>query len=167
MRARLCVALVSALLSTAACAPALNWREVQLGALITLLPCKPDHATRTVTLGTHTVSMEMTGCEAQGALYTISQITMPDALQAQGVMENLRKASLQSVQASAIHPIANSGDAQTSFDIQIDGKAPDGSTLQTRFKWLMQGNAAYQVAVYAPKLQAQQIESIVGGIRWQ
>ena len=55
-----------------ACSSGLNWRTVQLGQLITLLPCKPDNATRPVSLADTQVNMEMSGCEAGGVLFAIS-----------------------------------------------------------------------------------------------
>ena len=138
-----------------------------MGQLTTLLPCKPDRATRPITLEGETVNLEMAGCEAAGALYTVSRIQMEDATRAQAIMVRLRKASLASVQAGTIHPVANSGDEHSSFDVQVDGKDPAGSAVQAHFKWMMQGQSAYQVAVYAPSLQAGQVEGIVGGIRFQ
>jgi len=137
-----------------------------VGELTTLLPCKPDRATRPVTLDGETVNMEMAGCEAAGALYAVSRIQMEDAAQAQSIMVRLRKASLAIVHASGIHPTANSGDEHSSFDLQVDGSDPAGSAVQAHFKWMMQGQSTFQLAVYAPHLQPEQVESFLGGIRF-
>jgi hypothetical protein len=153
--------------AAAACSPSLNWREVHVGELTTLLPCKPDRATRPITLEGETVNLEMAGCEAAGALYTVSRIQMEDATRAQAIMVRLRRASLASVHASNIRPAANSGDEHSSFDVQVDGKDPAGSAVQAHFKWMMQGQSTYQVAVYAPTLHAGQVEGVVDGVRFQ
>jgi hypothetical protein len=148
-----------------ACSSGLNWRTVQLGQLITLLPCKPDNATRPVSLADTQVNMEMSGCEAGGVLFAISRIQATDATQAPQLMAALRQASLAQVQATAVHPIPNSGNAQTSFDMQVEGKRPDGSPLQARFKWLAAGRDVYQLAAYGAHLTAEQTEPLLSEAR--
>jgi hypothetical protein len=140
---------------------------VQLGQLSTFLPCKPDHATRPVLLASASVNMEMSGCEADGVLFAISRIQGLDANQAGQLLAALREASLAQVQTTAVHPVANSGDAQTSFDVQADGRRADGSPLQARFKWLMAGADVYQLAAYGAHLSAEQTEPLLSEARIQ
>lgn len=162
-------AAIGCLLATCllACSSSLNWRTVQLGQLSTLLPCKPDNATRAVSLAGISVNMEVSGCEAAGVLFAISRVQAPDAARAGQLMAALRQASLALVQTAAIHPVANSGDAQTSFDVQVDGKRPDGSPLQARFKWLMAGTDVYQLAAYGAHLGAEQTEPLLSEARFR
>ena len=72
------VLLVPLLAVLAACTPTLNWREVSVGPVHAMLPCKPDHGSRTVQLMDHDWQMYMTGCEAGGALYAISYLQLVD-----------------------------------------------------------------------------------------
>ena len=155
------------LLLLAACTPSLNWRSVQLGGLSTLLPCKPDNATRPVPLAGHTVPMEMSGCEVGPALFAISRVQAPSAEEATALMRALRQASLAQVQAHTLHPMPNSGDAETSLDLLADGKRPSGSPLQVRFKWLQAGQSVYQIAAYAEQLQPTQTEPLLDQLRVQ
>jgi hypothetical protein len=155
------IALLMGVFAGVACTPALNWREVHLGHLSTVLPCKPDTATRPVPLAGQTVSMEMAGCEVAGALFAISRLQAADAAQAGDWMAALRAASLANVHMRSVHPQANSGDAQTSFDVLVDGKRPDGAALQARFKWQMLGAEVYQIAAYASSLQPEQTEPLL------
>jgi hypothetical protein len=138
---------------------------VQLGQLSTLLPCKPDNATRPVLLGSVRVNMEMSGCEAAGVLFAVSRIRALDATQAGQLLSALREASLAQVQTTAVHPVANTGDVQTSFDVRVDGKRQDGSALQARFKWLMAGADVYQLAAYGSHLGAEQTEPLLSEAR--
>lgn len=147
------------------CTPSLNWRDVQLGRLSTLLPCKPDTATRDVLLTGQTIAMEMAGCEVGGSLFAISLVQAGNATQAPLLMAALRQASLAQLQISAVHPVANSGDAQTSFDVFVDGKSPDGSPLQARFKWQLAGAQVYQIAAYGPRLGPEQLETLIAEAR--
>ena len=150
-----------------ACAPSLNWREVHLGRLATLLPCKPDSGSRTVELAGQTVSMDMQGCEAAGALYAISRVQAKDPEQAFALLGALRQASLANVRMTAVQPMADSGDARSSLDIQADGQGPGGAPLQARFKWLLAGAEVYQIAVYAEHLGQEQTESLIREARLQ
>jgi hypothetical protein len=152
-------------LATVACTPSLNWRDVQLGRLSTLLPCKPDTATRSVTLSGQAVTMEMAGCEADAALFAISHIQADDAAQATQLMAALRTASLAQVQTLALHPQTSTGDAQTSLDVLVDGKRPDGSALQARFKWVLAGSEVYQIAAYAEHLRTEHLEPLLSEVR--
>ena len=72
------------LVAIAACSPVFNWRDVRLGesGLVALLPCKPDRATRDVVLGGDQVAMQMAGCEAGGATFTLAYVVARDATQA-------------------------------------------------------------------------------------
>ena len=153
------------LATLAACSPRLNWREVQLGRLIALLPCKPDSASRKVVLDGQTLNMDMAGCEASGALFAISRVQAADAVQAGALLPALRQASLDNVQMHDVHPMANSGSTQTSFDLLAEGQRTDGSPLQARFKWLQQGAEVYQLAAYAEHLSAEQTDNLVNEAR--
>jgi hypothetical protein len=144
-----------------ACTPALNWREVQLGQLRSLLPCKPDTAMRPVTLADIKVNLEVAGCEAGDALFAVSRIQAGDAAQAPQLMAAWRQASLAQIQMRAVHPVADSGDASSSFDLLADGNRTDGSALQARFKWLQRGNEVYQLAVYATHLLPEQTQPLL------
>lgn len=157
--------LVPLLTALAACSPGLNWREVQLGRLTTLLPCKPDRASRTVALAGQSPVMDMAGCEASGALFAISRVQAVDAAQAGALLRALRQASLDTVHARVLRPMANSGDAQTSLDVLAEGQRTDGSPLQVRFKWLQAGAEVYQLAAYAEHLSGEQTDNLVNEAR--
>lgn len=162
---RPCGALLLAGISLAACAPGLNWREVTLGRLTSLLPCKPDTATRTVQLAGQELRMEMAGCEVGDALYAISRIQAGDATQASAVLGALRQASLQTVRMQALHPQPNSGNSATSLDVRVDGQRADGRPLQVRFRWLLRDDEVYQIAAYASVLRPEQIDPLMDEAR--
>ena len=153
--------LLAACAGLTACNPSLNWREVQLGRLQTLLPCKPDTASRPVTLDGQTVTMEMAGCEGGSALFAISRVQAHDAAQATRLMASLRQASLAPIAHAVVQPLPNSGNAATSFDVMVNGQASDGSPLQARLKWLLADQEVYQIAAYGERLDSEQTENLV------
>ena len=159
------VLLASLLGAMAGCSPSLNWREVRLGRLQTLLPCKPDSAKRNVVLDGQTVAMEVLGCEAEGALFAISRVQAADAAQAPALLAALRQASLDNVRMGVAQPMPNSGDASNSFDLLVHGQRADGSPLQARLKWLQADVEVFQVAAFAGRLTAEQSGNLVDEVR--
>ena len=154
---RVCRFLLAAAASfLCACSPGLNWREVHVGELTAMLPCKPDSATRQIALDKKSYEMNVTGCEVAGDLFVISLLQAEDHAQAPLAMAHLRAASLAAVKARNVHPMPDSGDAQSSFDVQVAGLRPDGTPVQVRFKWLMLGTEIYQLGVYAATLSEEQ-----------
>lgn len=166
--------------ATLACSPALDWREVRLEGLQAMLPCKPDHGERGVQLADLDVRLQMSGCEAGGALYAISHVRVPDAGQAMAVQGAWRSAALANVQARAVqsHPIklgkpaagqpypagAASGGAALDL-LSAQGTQPDGKPVQARLVWITAGNHVYHVAVYGPHLNEEQLETLFTDLR--
>jgi hypothetical protein len=165
MRGAVQQVLLLALVALLGCSPALNWRVVELGRLQTLLPCKPDIASRTVNLSGQLVEMQMAGCEATGVLFAISRVQAADATQAAGLLRALRQASLDNVRVRELRPVGNNADAQTSLDLLAEGQTADGNTLQARLKWLQYGFEIYQIAAYGAHLSAEQTEGLVNEAR--
>lgn len=136
-----------------------------MGEVTAMLPCKPDAATRQITLDNQPYDMDVIGCEVAGALFAISHIQTKESAQAPLVMANLRAASLAAVQASKVHPMPDSGDSQSSFDVQVDGVRPNGTLLQVRFKWFVLGKEVYQLGAYASTLSEDQTETLMHEVR--
>lgn len=84
-----------AALSLAACTPTFNWREVGFdqGGVTAVLPCKPDRGTRPVQLAGQSLNLSMLGCEAGGAMFTVSVLELPAGSAAQAVLQDLRAQS--------------------------------------------------------------------------
>lgn len=185
------LALVIAL---AACSPALNWRKVELEDLVVLLPCKPDQAVRTVQLssshgGMLSVSMEMSGCEAGGALYAISHVHVADLDHAASTQAAWRQATLANLQASSPkvsqlqmanafpgqsrNATTNRGSSAESapsreFILEtMNANRPDGTPVQAKLAWLRKGQDIYHVAVYGDKLDQEKTELLFSELHLQ
>lgn len=163
MKSATALRLLSACLlaGVAGCTPSLNWRDVQLGKLTTLLPCKPDTGMRDVVLGGQAWRMDMAGCEADGALFAISRVQAATAAQAAGLLAALRQASLAQVGAKTESPTGAGAPAPDAMELQVDGLRANGSALQVHFKWMVQGAEVYQIAAYADHLAAEQTEPLL------
>ncbi len=144
---------------SAACTPTLNWREVPIGSVTAMLPCKPDHGTRTVRLMDRDWEMRMSGCEAAGALYAISYLQLTDAATASAVTQAWRQSALSRMQAvpqATVIPVAAS--AAKVVTMQARGRQVDGSAVQAQLHWFLVGTQLFHAAVYAPRLTVEMTE---------
>jgi hypothetical protein len=139
-----------------ACQPGLNWREVRIdgSALSLLLPCKPDRATRRISLAGAEVDMHLVSCSAQGGTYAISLASLPATSDVDAAMVHWRRATLAHVAATHLVelPTARSPALKLAtrlVRLQGAGLSPAGGALQVEVWWFTQGNQAFQVAVYA------------------
>jgi hypothetical protein len=143
----------------AACSPALNWRQLSAdsGRVQVLLPCKPEQATRQVSLrvGTQDVpaKVQLQGCEASGMQFTLAYMTVPEGMQLSAAMAAWRLASLA--------PLQLGGDKDQQGDWQLQGARADPTPIKTRvmtnkhqaqFVWFAHGQNIYQAAVYGNNL---------------
>ena len=126
------------------CSPALNWRSVPLpdaGITITL-PCKPDHATRTVELAGAPAELSMSGCDADGATFAVSHAALSDPALAGTALRHWRTAVLAHLgaggAASAVDaPYAPRGalPLPESLRTVVQGQRADGSTVHAQGVW--------------------------------
>jgi hypothetical protein len=172
-------------LAIVACTPALNWREVRLGGLTALLPCKPDQAQRSVRLGTTDIQMDMAGCEAVDALYAISHVQAPDATHAAGLLSEWRAVTLANLRATSVQPHAfklakvTDGAYQLPYGVKVaspngewevlwvQGQRPDAGAVQARLAWFALGADVYHVAVYGAQLGPQTVDMLYSDLRLQ
>ena len=165
--------LLLAVLALFACSPALNWREVPLNRLTAFLPCKPDRAQRTVNLGSQAVEMDMAGCEAAGGLFAVSHLRLSAPSQAAEVLAAWRTGTLRSMQSTAVtelpwRPVAGAGaSALPPVLLEATGQRADGSTVQARLAWLVDGVDMFHIAVYAPHLSPDMTETLFSEFKLQ
>ena len=170
---------LAALACTAACTPALNWREVRMPPtrLQALLPCKPDEGTRTVTLAGQALEMRMIGCEAQGATYTLAWVALQEPGRAGAVLGAWQDATLQRIGIAA-GPDAPAGTAfvpqgalalPQAVQWRAEGRSPEGGAVTVQAAWFAgtggAGVQAFQAAVYSPTPVPEGAAAFFDGIR--
>ena len=165
--------LVSGCLALAACSPALNWREVRLepGALVALLPCKPDQGARAVSLGGQNLTMHMMGCEADSATFAVSYVDVPDATQAGAVQAQWKAAMLGNMRATQNreNPFDIKGvmGALGAVQLQAQGLQPDGRAVVAQGVWFVRGTQVFHAVIYANKPNSDAADSFFTGFRFQ
>lgn len=144
------IAVVALLGAFAACSPGLNWRQIPIAGMTAMLPCKPDTAERTVTLGGQVLAMQMAGCEAEGGLFAVSHIEAPRAADVPALQREWQQLALVSMRASTSTLSTQRAPAwaQQATGVQAVGSGPDGKPLQAHLRWLVRGAHIYHLAVY-------------------
>jgi len=130
--------------ATTACSPVFNWREVGLGdsGLAALLPCKPDRATRNVVFDGDDVTLQMAGCEAGGATFTLAYTVAHDAAQATAWLAIWKSTMEKKLQASA--PAATTMEMRgaasipAAIQLAVERNASTGSKTSAKIWWFAQ-----------------------------
>lgn len=145
---------VLALASLAACSPVFNWREVPLGGdgVTALLPCKPDRATRTLTLGGDQVELEMAGCQAGGATFALARTPVADLAQARARLAAWRAATRAQWDGATIDEQAASlpRALEAPAPVALRARDPSGQrgSAQGRMLWFVHAAKNGRLAVY-------------------
>lgn len=155
-----------------ACTPSLNWREVRLeqSSLKTLLPCKPDHGSREVSVGAQTLMVRMSGCEAQAHLLAVARLPLPPQAKPADIetaIAQWQSATLANMKGritgSEPWEIKAAAPLKTQR-ISASGTAPDGRAMQSQWLMFAWEGQIIQAVVYAPKLQAEVSDTFFAGL---
>lgn len=141
----------------AACAPAMDWRQMQPEGwgLSVALPCRPAQHARTVPLAGAPVELTLMACTAEGHTYAVATARLadpaavPQALQAlgqaaranvQGAVESDRPAQVPGMtpQAQARH-------------WGLRGRLPDGTAVAEQAMVFAHGLRVFQATVVGPQ----------------
>lgn len=140
-----------------ACTPPLNWREVRFdaGDVLALMPCKPDIATRQISLqegaSVAAANLQLQGCEAADLQFTFGQITLPSGVLPETAMVGWLQASLAPMAVLdrdlQLRPWTLPGALSSPSARYVQVKT---TTHWAQLGWFSRGNRIYQVAVYGP-----------------
>ncbi len=167
------IAACVALLVLGACSPSLNWRQVPVAQLGALLPCKPDHAERRVELLGAQHPLAMSGCEAGGALFAVSQMPIPPGMPPESLMAAWRAAVVGNMRASQAQAVAftppprrSEGSAAPNVMLRVVGQQADGGAVQGQLAWFSDGGVLYHLAVFGPALTPAMLEPFFTEVQW-
>jgi hypothetical protein len=162
------------LLGLAACAPALDWREVRLGdsGLSALFPCKPLSQTRRVRLGPDPVRLELHACTADTATWAVAFAELDDPARVGGALVALRDAAALNFSASSTQPRALQVEGATpnpaSQRVQLQGRLPDGRALSAGLAVFAKGTRVFQATVVSHQRDpdAEAIDGFFANLRF-
>lgn len=158
-----------------ACTPELNWRMVSSSQNLAhvLMPCKPDKATRDVTLRVNetdvSTQLHMQACEASKMNFALAELTVPPNASTKEVRDAWRSASLASLQATESQAVSEPRLIKGNKPSQALMTRVKTNTHQAHFLWFITDQTIYQVAVYAKpndKGFAEAAETYMSGVKW-
>jgi hypothetical protein len=159
----------------AACSPPWNWRELRLeGAPLTIrLPCKPEHASQTVTLAGAPVLLLMTGCENAGATLAVSRVLLSPGGNPGAALAQWRGATLVGMRAQAVSEQAfqppGSLALPESVRLVARGQSRDGRPVSAQAAWFAsatpQGVWLFHAVMYADAIAPEGADTFFEGLR--
>ena len=180
MISALAAASIAAMAVLSACYPAFNWREVrpQGTALSILLPCKPDKAQKTVSLGGKPTGLTLLGCDAGDITFAIAVAELGNVLDAAPVLAQWQEASLGNMKAE---PVGEGAGASNAVSLKIlgastrppavlvraRGQRADGRPVSGQAAYFAQGSQVFQAVVYADKIPQEVAETFFSSLKFE
>ena len=150
-----------AAVASAACSPALDWRETTIDgpALTALFPCRPVGQSREVPLAGAPVPLRLLACEAGGSTFAVSVADVHDPAAVGPAMAALREGSLGKLAASpqsassvvAGWSVAGATPQPAAGRWQASGQRPDGSPLSLETALFSRGTWVIQASLIGAK----------------
>lgn len=156
----------------AACSPTFNWREVRAEptALVAMMPCKPDAATREVPMAGRRVALTVLSCEAGGATFAVLFADIGDPVRLGEALAHWKAATLANLRATASRetPFRPAGALALPLSVQVvaAGLRPDGSKVENHAAYFARGSHVFQAVIYAGQLKPEQSETFFAGLRF-
>lgn len=169
----LTMAALAGVVALAGCSPALDWREVRLpGApLKIMMPCKPEQATRRVTMAGREVSLDAMACQAAGGTFAVLSADIGGPADANAALQQWQAASLATVRGQTVREtgfVPNGAlDLPRSLQVVTAGRRADGTAIQGQAAYFARGAHVFQAAVYAERLDPQATEPFFAGLRFE
>lgn len=162
----------AAALLLAACAPALDWRDVRPeGSSVTLLmPCKPTAQQRRLALAGAAVRLSLHACSADGQTWGVAHADMEDPARVAAALAELRASAAANIAAGDAGQLPLQVPGATpqpgSERVHFDGHLPDGRPVQAQVAVFAQGTRVYQVTALGEHLPAEAADVFFGSIRF-
>ena len=163
---------VLALAGLAACNPTFNWRDVrpEETRLSLLMPCKPDKAQRTVSMGGQPTALMLLSCDAGGVTFAVAVADVKDASLVKDALVQWQAASLTSLKASLATPgtaFKSTGLPSGAVMLSATGKRANGQTVSSQAAYFAQGSQVFQAAIYADKLAPDVADTFFSGLKFE
>jgi hypothetical protein len=164
-----CVAAVGLL---AACAPALDWREVRPddSGITMLFPCKPDSHARRVSLATQQVRLVLHACTAGASTWALAVADIGDPALVGEALADLGVAAQKNLEALQSRPLGLKVDGATpnpnSRRFEITGRAPDGREVTEQVAVFTKGVRVYQATALGARLEPDAADTFFGNLRF-
>ena len=157
---------------SAACSPALDWREfVPEGTDISVsFPCRPDRHARAVTVAGANTEMQMLACNAGDVTFALAFVDVADPARLGATLAELRATAASNLQDAAPKnaPLQIKGMTpnEQAARVTIAGKLPDGATVQEHAAFFTRGLRVYQATVIGAKPAPQAVDTFLAALKF-
>ena len=162
---------LAALLAATGCSPALDWREFQPegSGIVATFPCKPDRHVRTVKLAVQTVRIELLACGADDAQFALSYFDLDDPAKVAAALAELQSLAAGNLGATERQARRAQVPGMTpnpeAAQLRLEGRQPDGSTMQEEAVFFARGLRVYQATVLGRRLRPGAADTYIAGLR--
>lgn len=156
----------------AACAPALDWREVRPegSGLQAMLPCRPNTQARTVVLAGRSVKLTLAACSAGEQTWAIAFADVADPATVAVALDELRLSAARNLGAEAPAPAPitvpgatpNAGSGRIAFE----GRLPDGTAVREQAAVFARGTVVFQATAVGARLGGEAVDTFFGSLRF-
>jgi hypothetical protein len=162
---------VPCLVLAAACAPALDWREVRPdgSGAVALFPCRPVSHVRVVTLAGEQVRLSLHACDAGGATWALAHADVADPARATVALDELRRAATANLGSASARQLPGHVAGETpnpsAGRFEVAGRVPDGAAVREQLAVFARGTRVFQATVLGARLDEQALEVFFSGLR--
>ena len=170
--ARLAQAATGILLLLAGCAPALDWRTVQVPdtQLLAELPCRPGRFQREVVVAGTPLKLFMLSCEADGVTYGVATAEVGDLTRVDAVLHGLAESARDTIRSSEARFAALNMGGATPFSgnssAHLRGRRPDGQAVDESIRVFARGSRVFQASAIGAHLPEQALAPFEQGLRF-
>ncbi len=155
----------------AACAPALDWRDVRAadGLVKAQLPCKPTTHTRKVMLVGQSVALSLQVCSAGGQTWALAWANVTDPAQVGPALRELREAAAANIGAQMSVPVPLNVPGATphadSTRLRLEGRRADGQAVREQIALFARGTLVVQATALGAELPDDAADTFFASLR--
>ena len=156
-----------------ACAPALDWREVRVGAAdsVALFPCKAASHARVIALAGQQVKLTLHACQAGEATWGLAWADVGDPARVGAALQGLQEGARMNLgQARAqARPLAVKGQTPHpgSGRWSLEGRYPDGKPVLGQVAVFSRGTVVFQATALGVTPSSEAADTYFSGLRFE
>jgi hypothetical protein len=156
---------------SAACAPALDWRELKTadGRLVFMLPCKPTVQERSVQLAGRAVMLALQACAAQGQTWGVASAEMGDPASVGPALAELARSAAANVRGEVSAERAARVPGATPYDasrhVELRGSQPGGQPVAMQLVVFAHGTRVFQATALGATIGTDAADTFFGALR--
>ena len=163
------VVAVAVLALLAACSPALNWRDVRPAdsGLLLQCPCKPDSQARPLSLAGRPVRLSLLACPASTLTFGLAHADVGEPARVDAALKALTDSALANLGAApaAAQPSAVAGASAPGSRLRLQGRLPDGASVQMQLLVFARGTRVFQASVLGAQVPEEAAQTYFESLR--